>query len=481
MKQLKGGRETSMKISRSTLYKFSLFAATVILYLIPSFLNGYPFLMSDSGTYFVSGQTMEVPVDRPIIYGLFVRHISLSWSIWLVGIVQAILINYALWTVSKFVLKAKKPFLVHFIISSLLFTLTGISYHSNLIIADIFTSISVISLFVLLIIPKDKIGHMIFLSILFCWSIIVHLSHIPLALGLIVFGVLVNLFRKRKLYHFKRSIFVSSLLGISLLSLAALNYSLDAGFKLSRTKNIVLSARLIECGIANKFLKEQCASTEGKSYAELCNYVDQFGQWPSAGAFLWIDTSPIYDGDCKDRGGWTNCWIEKEEMYGDLVSDILAVPEYQKDMAAQIIAGTLKQMINFEQSLLDPVNLKDLVRVFYGFDSYSHLHSTQFKKRLTFFNATTVEYLVFDFSFLLILSLLFKYHKNIDPQLKWFLLFVVIGLIGNAFICSTFSNYAPRYQGRIAFLFPLATLLVVFGLIRDAIQKKSINLNNLFK
>lgn len=480
MKQQKEGSEISMKISLSNLYKFSLFAATVLLYLMPSFLNGYPLLMSDSGTYFVSGQTMEVPVDRPITYGLFVRHLSLSWSIWLIGIIQAILINYTLWTVSKFVLKAEKPFLIHFILSSLLFILTGISYHSNLIIADVFTSISVITLFVLLIIPRDKKGHFIFLSILFCWSIIVHLSHIPLALGLIVFGVLVNLFRKRKLYKFQRSIYVASLMGISLLSLATLNYSLDAGFKLSKTKNIVLSARLIECGIANEFLKKQCASGEEKSYSELCSYVDKFGQWPSAGAFLWIDTSPIYDGDCTERG-WASCWLEKEEMYGDLVSDILSEPDYQKDMAAQIIAGTLKQLINFEQSILDPVNLKDVVKAFYGFDSYSHEHSTQFKRRLTFFTASTVESIVFDLSLILILFLLFKRYRNIDPMLKWFLLFVVIALLGNAFICSTFSNYAPRYQGRIAFLLPMATFLILFGLVKDAIQNKRINLNNFFK
>lgn len=471
-----------MRISKEIYLNTALFCLTVFIYCIPSILNGFPFLLSDSGTYLISGQTGDVPVDRPIIYGLFVRHMSLSWSIWLVLITQITILQFCLWGVVKYVLKVKKSFFIHFLLSVFLFVFTGVSYHSNLIIADIFTSISILSLILLFVIPRKNFLYYGLTIIILGFSLITHLSHIPLVLGILGIVFLVNLFKKGKLLNYKRILLSVSLVVLSLLTLATVNYSHKAGFKLSRIKYIVISARFIESGIANRFLKENCENGGAdKPYSNLCNYIDKFGEWPSTGAYLWTDTSPLYDGPCVDSGGWSQCWIEKESNYEQLVNDILAVPKYRNDFIAQIVTGTLKQLVNFEQSKLDPTNLKWIVENYYEFDAYSHLNSTQIKKDILFDTSSLVEYITFDLSVLLILILLYYHHKKVSITLKCLLLCIAVGLLLNAAICSSLSNFVPRYQGRIVFLVPMSLFLLIIEVVKNKVQSKKLNLNDYLK
>ncbi len=64
-----------------------------------AFQNHYPLLYSDTGTYIRSGFLGTVPLDRPIIYGLFLRHISLSVTPWLVIFTQGLLISILMYLV----------------------------------------------------------------------------------------------------------------------------------------------------------------------------------------------------------------------------------------------------------------------------------------------------------------------------------------------------------------------------------------------
>ena len=71
--------------------RFILVAIGIFFLLIPSVANGFPILFSDVGTYIASGFNKFVPIDRPIIYGLFLRHTSLAHSLWFVIISQALI------------------------------------------------------------------------------------------------------------------------------------------------------------------------------------------------------------------------------------------------------------------------------------------------------------------------------------------------------------------------------------------------------
>jgi hypothetical protein len=75
-----------------TMHKFSILFGALLL-LFPAFNNGYPFLYADTSTYITGGFLGAVSDFRPITYGLFVRHISLMESLWLVAFVQALIVS----------------------------------------------------------------------------------------------------------------------------------------------------------------------------------------------------------------------------------------------------------------------------------------------------------------------------------------------------------------------------------------------------
>jgi hypothetical protein len=75
--------------SRIGLVSLSLFICIISL-LLPAFCNGYPLLNEDTATYPYSGKEGFLPADRPYYYGLFVRHVSLNYSLWFVLIVHGL-------------------------------------------------------------------------------------------------------------------------------------------------------------------------------------------------------------------------------------------------------------------------------------------------------------------------------------------------------------------------------------------------------
>lgn len=458
-----------VKIKRIYFINTLLLFISVFVLLIPALKNGYPILFSDSGTYLSSGHSGYVPVDRPILYGIFVRHISLSWSVWLVILMQSILFNYFLYLISKFIVVAKKPIVVQTVMSLILALGTGIGYYVSIVLADIFASISVLCLFFLLTIDKKERFHIIVLSILLILSIGVHLSHIPLIAGTSVLVGVYLFFAKREAFkgYFNRVVYAGGLAVSTLLLLATINYSYDVGFKVSRTNNIILATRYIESGIANRYLKQHCGDPDfNPPYANLCNYTDKFGQWYAAGNYLYEDNSPLYDGPCIEQG-WTNCWIEKNEAYSQLVKDILSEKEFRNDFFALAVTGTLKQFFTFDQTHLIPLKLEHIIKRYYEDDLYQYQNSTQYKETLTFEQSSLIEIFVFNISLILLLVIFFKYWNRLKAIEKLFILSVFLCLLVNAFVTATLSNVIPRYQGRLSFLLPLAVMTVAFRVLNE--------------
>jgi hypothetical protein len=466
MKQLKM-ENGSINVNKWTILNTVLFIVTVLVTIAPAFSNGYPLLFPDSGTYLASGHTGNVPIDRPIIYGLLVRHLSLSYSTWLVILSQSIIYNYLVFMVVKKLVQPKKPFVVLFIIGILMSIFTGVGYYTSLVIADIFTVISILSLFLLVVLDKKEKVHIGFISIILLVSILTHLSHIPLVLAQLFILGIYFLIKKQFKAHLKRFVFIVSLFGGSLLTIALVNNSFGVGFVISRTNNIILAARYIESGLASKFLQKNCGNSDFyPSYNSLCEYKDVFDTWPDAGTYLYDSSSPIYDEECLQKGNWTNCWIEKDAEYGDLISDILSDDELRTDFIALAITGTLKQLITIEQSPLNYVDLRGIVEKYFPDDLYAFDHSRQARDgSVTFHFKTILEVLFLYISILLIV--LFIRNKKLTNNTLLFLIAIGFSLLFNAAFCATLSNVIPRYQGRIVFLIPLYMFVLLFQFLND--------------
>src|SRR5665648_926505 len=88
--------------------KALLIIGSILALLLPALQNGFPLFYSDSATYIISGFDKFVPISRPMLYCFMVRHISLSFSLWLVLVFQAAITVGLIWLTFNIFLKSGK-------------------------------------------------------------------------------------------------------------------------------------------------------------------------------------------------------------------------------------------------------------------------------------------------------------------------------------------------------------------------------------
>ena len=215
-----------------------LFGGIILCYM--GFYNTFPYVFSDCGTYIGSGFELKVPIDRPIFYGLFIRHVSLLTSLWLVILVQGLILSLILFYFFKY-LSGTSRFRIYYIAFIIFITfLTSASFHVSQLIPDIFTPVAILSLGLLLLVRNMKTRDVIITSIILIIAIAVHNSHffiITILLLLFTFLFLIQKFRKKLSDLFisaGRLIYSWSLVIFTYLIICIVNSSLGAGFAMSR-------------------------------------------------------------------------------------------------------------------------------------------------------------------------------------------------------------------------------------------------------
>jgi hypothetical protein len=246
-----------------------------------------------------------------------------------------------------------------------------------------------------------------------------------------------------------------------LFSLSLLNYSLGAGFKLNKTKNLFLAARLIKGDIANQHLKEVCGDPEQLPYGELCAYIDQFDKWPTTGHYLFDTSSPLFLGDCNHKKKWYHCWEEKDEAYGALVSDILSQPKYFKRYLLLSLSGTIDQLFDFSQMHFGKSGLDQVIYRSYRHDWDYFQASEQNRIGIAYNLQNLIERWAVAISLMILLLFVWLKRPLLDLRFTHLIIIIFSALLANAFICSALSNVVNRYQGRLIFLIPLLALMMI--------------------
>lgn len=239
------------------LTRYILIIIGALIFCFYAFYNHYPIVYSDTGTYIHSGFENIVPNDRPIFYGLLVRHISLSRSLWLVVLFQGLLISYLIRKTLELYLP-NKDISGLFLFSVIFLTLfTGVSAIVSQVIPDVFTPVSFLCLIILLR-NEIKIRSGIIISIIYIISLSVHLSNLFIhiaTLSVIMLFMLIQRIRKRNLiYGAKRVILCWSLIIGTLLIIPAVNYSFSGKYRISEGSHVFMINHLYETGILTDYL-----------------------------------------------------------------------------------------------------------------------------------------------------------------------------------------------------------------------------------
>src|ERR1700749_130776 len=223
------------------------FASIIACYI--GWINSYPIVYPDTGTYIDSGYRNYVPHDRTIFYGLFVRHISLSASLWFVILVQSFLVCYIIYTtLSLFFEGNKKNYLFITLVLFLSIT-TGLSLKISTIMPDVFSPICILCLINLLFNTKLNKWHMFFISVLFVFSITTQLSSIvvfSLLFSVLAIWVLYKKIRKHPIgIATKKLLLVFSLLIASFVIVPFVQFCFGGGFQYSKGSHVFMLNHLL--------------------------------------------------------------------------------------------------------------------------------------------------------------------------------------------------------------------------------------------
>lgn len=335
---------------------------------------------------------------------------------------------------------------------------------------DIFSSIAIIGLCLLLSFPDFKKSSKILLGVLMVFSCMAHSSNLmTITLVTITVMLIRLLFRNSIPIKIKQIYLVLSLVLTSWVLVPSMNYMLGAGFKVSRAPNIFIMGRLVESGILNIYLHDKCDNNN----IQLCKYINNLPATSSD--FLWNTSSPLYD-----EGNGKDCWLLKNEKYDPIVKDIFTTPKYILLYAHFAIVESWNQLLNFEVDDLVPMmeNSPVLVNISWRYekDYNQYINTKQAHHPFTSRTISFIQNIVIAICLIFLLGsiALKKIRKNISSNLKIFITVAFSGLICNAIICATFSIVANRFQGRVIWLIPLIVgIIIISNFSRKELPKQN--------
>lgn len=431
-----------MKPSKSYLPYISLLAAALML-CFWAFYNRFPLVFPDTGAYIDSGFSGHPPPDRPVFYGLFVRHISLSDSLFLPIVVQGFIMAYLLWLWVLYWGWERYQQLQLWGLVFILTFFTGASVQVSQLMPDVFAAILLLSLGLMALAPNLSKRHTWIVGFLLFLSLITHNSH-----ALIVWGILLALVVLYAIRRWSGALLTmppfyrwKPLLVIVLaaqLTLPASNWIAGEGFVSSRAAHVFLMTRLVDWGVIDLYLEKTCPE---KAY-KFCAYRDSI---PAAN-FLWSDQSPLYK-----TGGWDANKVE----YDAIISDVVRTPKFFILLVIKALESTAQQFFCF--AIGDTTDKNEagsiahiVVKRYYPDLDRAYLWALQQRSELEF---TTLNlhhrYLIGGGMAVTVVLLLSGIQLT---RFRTLALFLLVALLANAAVCGILSGPFDRYQCRVVYL-----------------------------
>jgi len=455
------------------IYTF-LFASTVLMFLFYAVGNYYPLMFSDTGSYVISGMTLELPNDRPVMYGLLINLTSFNCTLWNIVIFQSIILAYFLLLVLKCSLgNYKLAFFLLPLLGVFLTLLTGVSFFVSIVTPDIFSAIVILGILIIISFPELWKIHRITVLIITVITSLTHFSNFINILSLVLaFTVLFIFFRKKEFVKIRRKSFY--LIAILAIFTFTTNYLINLSFgtkgKIARSSYAHPFATLLESGLVHEFLNENC---DDSSYS-FCRYIDKLPK--SHATFLWdFEHSPLYF-DCIDR---KMCMVEKNEEMSQIIHEMLGDPRYLKRMFVFSLERTWDQLWTFqiitlpkydtEYPIIDPLynHLYNDLEAFTSSCQYQQgFNVGNHNKYIKWFIYLSVVIVILAFS-------LPWFYRKLSTDIKVFLWMFIVAMLSNAYVCSVLSSGSPRYQGRIVWIFSVIAFIAIVLIIRRYRSRKA--------
>ena len=432
-----------------------------LMFLSVAIWNGFPLIFFDTGAYVLEGLGHVFLVERAPVYAEFLFLAGARFSLWPAVIVQALATSYLILEVAR----AEVPGLTLrgiLVIGLLLSLFTGIGWYAGQVEPDIFTPMVILGSWLLLFrgARLGKAGRR-WVTGLTALAVACHPSHLGLLGGLVIAAALLKLAARWRPVlprpDLKRGAIV---LVTSLGLILAGNFVLTGKLFLSKSGSVFLFARLMQDGIVQRLMDDTCAPAGTENW-RLCAFKNRLPK--SANAWLWGERSGF-----RALGGFNNERQQQEDRRIILETikryPVMHLRAAVYDSVLQFLQFKTGDGIEPQLSIMEP-NFQRTIP-----DQLPAYREARQQQGLIRFKTLNLIHVPAGAMSVLGLLLLLQ-HAAIRRAWDGASLpaLVLLGLIGNAIICGTFSNPHDRYQSRIVWL-PSLVLLLAVARDRRALQ-----------
>ncbi len=430
---------------------FAITFIALIFVLNKGLLNGFPLLEHSAGRLISDGHENNLMNDLEGIYPFFVRHVSLSWSLWLVIAAQGLLLLYGFNQFYKLHFNSNK--MIKLISLICFVSISSVDYYISLVSPHIFSFLALLYLYLIF----KKAGHLAINIVILLSCLLMTPIQALIIIVICCCSILFKFILKWDI-HLSRAI-TGIIIGIiAIVSITFINKTFEGDYLFIKNANITKTARSFERYIVTDFLKEKCQNGQVLMRSDnLCNNKAYF-KHVKQNTFLYNQKSPLYSGNCRKKA-WKKCWEAKRKDFGYLIENIESNRKYLDRMRLAWLSSTVKQLFFFEQEPLDKLNIGPIIEKYYIYDSRSYNHSSQSRKHVDFGFDNLIESMIVLISFIL-----FLYKSISEPHkyLKYFItLFGILFL--NAFTITYYQSATAAIQGRIIPIISLGFLILLFN------------------
>ena len=448
-----------MSKNLSGLKNLIMFLAAALILSGVAFYNGYPLVYPDTGGYI----GLHDNLLRSFFYNLFIFSSSGFQSLWTVVLVQSLIVAHLLYLVLRIVFKVTSR-IAYMVLIALMCLLTNLPWFTGFILPDIFTGALILSLY-LLIICRANLGlwERRYLFLLTVLSATVHLSNLPLALGIIGGALLFRLMKKNNNHWpVPRLVSVCFAIFLSFILIIANNYRMQGALTFSPDGYSYLLARFVADGESIKYLKESCPERKYK----LCAYLDQLPD--NSDNFLWPAESPFR------KVGWINGYRQEGT---EIVKKTLL--NYPFLIIKNSLRNTVLQffMVNNRYGIISYIDNPyptDKIKEYYPGDFQAYANSRQNLNRLSLNVFNSIHLTVIFLSLLISTVMFFTFMKHQQYLPVLLLVSIFFAYIISSFITGTLSAPHDRYGSRIIWLLPffcIASLISYIDKVKMIIPK----------
>jgi hypothetical protein len=431
-----------------------------LMFLAIAFWNGFPLIFYDTGAYVLEGLGHIFLVERAPVYADLLFLAGGDFSLWPIVILQAVMTGYMILEVAR----AEVPGLTLgglVVIGSLLTLLTGAGWYAGQVEPDIFTSMVILGSWLLLF-RTGRLGKVRtrWVAGITGLAVACHPSHLGLIAGLLICAALLRLaaryYPRLPVPHLKHGLIgLVTALGL----IVAGNFVLTGNLFISKSGSVFIFARMMQDGIVKRLMDETCPPN-GQADYKLCAYKNKLKT--RADAWLWGNSG------FRELGGFSG--VQQQEEDRRIIADSLV--RYPVMHLRLAVYDSMLQFLMFktgdgiepQEWVLEPGFKRMIPR-----QVNAYLGARQQRGQLRFKTLNLVHVPVGAMSVLGLLLLLQHAGLRRNWSRATLPALVLVGLVGNAIICGTFSNPHDRYQSRVIWL-PTLVLLLAMARDRRALQ-----------